>query len=101
MVCHAEDKAERRYLEVLLGCAEDDSPGLDGPGAVCMRHLSRASGLARGRRPPALVETAREALEDLNADLGRYVRHNDYRFSDEPWGKERDSWPRAVRRRQT
>jgi hypothetical protein len=97
MVCCTEDKAEERYLNVLLDGTENASLHglLEGPEAVCVRHLSRASVLAGGWLPPALIEVTREALRDLNADLGQYVRHNDYRFRDEAWGRARDS-PRRV-----
>ena len=69
---------------------------LDGPGSVCVRHLSRAFVLAGERLPLKLIDATREALIDLEADLGRYVRHSDYRFRNKPWGKERDSWKRVV-----
>jgi hypothetical protein len=100
MVCGAEGEAERRYLRVLLDGARDGSLGdlLGGSEIVCVRHLSRASVLAGGWLPPALVVATREIFGDLEADLGRYVRHSDYRFRDEPWGKERDSWKRVVER---
>jgi hypothetical protein len=100
MVCSAEGEAERRYLRVLLDGAQDGSLGglMAGSGSVCVRHLSRASMLAGGWLPPALVDATRQMFEDLEADLGRYVRHSDYRFRDEPWGKERDSWKRVVER---
>jgi hypothetical protein len=100
MVCSAEGEAERRYLRVLLDGTEDGSLDglLGGLGVVCVRHLSRASVLAGGWLPQALVDATREMFEDLETDLGRYVRHSDYRFRDEPWGKERDSWKRVVER---
>ncbi len=99
MVCAAEDKAEERYLKVLLEGAEDGSLDslLHGPESVCVRHLSRASALSGGWLPPRLTEIATHALRDLGSDLEKYVRHNDYRFSEEPWGKERDSPKRAVK----
>ncbi|MDQ5829094.1 MAG: hypothetical protein M3324_04280, partial [Actinomycetota bacterium] len=58
MVCVAEAEAERRYLRVLLDGTEDGSLGglLGGSGSVCVRHLSRASVLAGGWLPPALVD---------------------------------------------
>lgn len=99
MVCRAEGESEKRYLKVLVDGATDgsvDAP-LDGPGAVCVRHLSRAAALTGGL-PRALVEATREALKELEEDLNKHVRHNDYRFRDEPWGKERDAWKRAVSR---
>jgi hypothetical protein len=98
MVCRSEQGAEETYLQVLLDSAHKGSLDglLEGPGAICVKHLSRASGLAGGWLPPALVEVTRETLRDLEVDLGEYIRHNDYRYSNEPWGKERDSWKRVV-----
>lgn len=98
MGCRAEGEAEERYLKVLLEGAQDGSleEVLDGPGAVCVRHLSRASDLTGGRLPRALVEVTKASLEELEKDLEAYVRRSDYRFRDEPWGKARGSWKRAV-----
>jgi hypothetical protein len=98
MVCRSEEMAEETYLQVLLDSAQSGLLDglLDGPGAICIRHLSRASELAGGWLPPALVEATRDALRDLEGDLGLYVRRNDYRYSDESWGKEHDSWKRIV-----
>ena len=99
VLCDVEQEAQRRYLRALL---DDVAQGsleqslLDGPGSVCVRHLSRVFVLAGERLPLKLIDAAREAYTDLEADLGRYVRHSDYRFRNEPWGKERDSWKRVV-----
>ncbi len=30
------------------------------------------------------------------AELDEFIRKNDYRFRDEPWGQERDAWLRAL-----
>lgn len=98
MVCNAEGDAERRYLQVLLDGVRDGSLSdlVGGSGGVCVRHLSQLSVVAGGRLPAALIDATREVLRSLESDLGRYVRHSDYRFRDEPWGKERDSWKRVV-----
>jgi Family of unknown function (DUF6062) len=98
MVCHSEQGAEETYLQVLLESTQNGSLDglLEGPGTICIRHLSRASDMAGGWLPPALVEATRNVFSDLEGDLGLYVRHNDYRYSNEPWGKERDSWKRVV-----
>jgi len=98
MICRSEESSEEAYLHALLDGAEDGTLDglLDGPGAVCIRHLSRASVLAEGWLPRALVEVTCEALSNLEADLGLYVRHTNHQHSDEPWGKERDSWKRIA-----
>lgn len=96
--CRVEEKAEGRCLHALVeGAAEGYLDGsLGGPGFVCLGHLSRASALSGGWLPAALVEVAREEVRDLVADLGLYVRHNDHRFRDEPWGDEKGAPRRAV-----
>ncbi len=98
MVCRSEKSAEDTYLRALLDGAEDWSLEglLDGPGAICVRHLSRASRVGGSRLPEALVEVTREALKELEADLDLYVRHSDHQHKDEPWGKERNAWKRIV-----
>lgn len=98
MICRSEQSAEETYLKALLNGAEDGSlvGPLEGPGAVCIMHLSRAYAVGGGRLPRALVEITREALKDLEGDLGLYVRHSNHQHRDEPWGKERDSWKRIV-----
>jgi hypothetical protein len=52
--------------------------------------------LRGSRLPHALIKVTREAFSDLETDLALYIRHNDYRYGDEPWGKERNSWKRIV-----
>ena len=37
-------------------------------------------------------------MDALVAELEEFVRKNDYRFRDEPWGGERDAWRRALLR---
>lgn len=98
MVCRTEHSAEDRYLRALLDGAEDGTLEslLEDPGVICVIHLSRASVLAEGWLPRALVEVTHKALKDLEADLNLYVRHSNYQHRDEPWGKERDSWKRIV-----
>ena len=99
-VCQVEEKEEDRYLRALLEGAGDGSlhGHLNGPGTICIKHLSRISALADGWLPPELLEIAREEIRDLNVDLGLYVRHIDFRYRNEPWGSERDAPERAVDR---
>ena len=37
-----------------------------------------------------------EKMKKLRAELGEFIRKNDYRFIHEGFGAERDSWRRAV-----
>ncbi len=99
MICQAEVDAERRYLNSLVAGAEDGSLEnfLDGSATICIRHLSRASALTGGWLPHALIEATEAIIKDISSDLDQYVRHNDYRFSGEPWGRERDVNRRTVK----
>ena len=99
MVCRSEKKSEERYLRVLMEGAEDGSleEVLGSPGAVCVRHLGRATALAGGL-PKALVEVTLAMMKELEEDLSSHIRHNDYQHQDEPWGKERNAHIRTIHR---
>jgi len=43
-----------------------------------------------------LIAIHREKLEALHTELAELIRKNDYRFMKEGFGKEGDSWLRAV-----
>jgi len=67
------------------------SPGL------CLPHLRRA--LSQGGDPAgirALIELHIQKLEELQSELNEYIRKHDYRYSAEPWGREKDSWLRSL-----
>ena len=100
--CRSQLEARQRYLAILMEglatlpeikAAYETSPGF------CTPHLG------------ILLETVKdpEVLSYLYAVEGRnlaalideireFIRKNDYRFSHEPFGKERDSWHRAIKK---
>ena len=43
-----------------------------------------------------VIEVQLQNIERLNAELAEYGRKQDYRFSHEPWGTEKDAVPRGV-----
>jgi hypothetical protein len=43
-----------------------------------------------------IVEVERRSLGQLNSEFTEYLRKQDYRFSEEPWGSERDVVTRGV-----
>jgi hypothetical protein len=43
-----------------------------------------------------LLDLARDHWENLADELSEFIRKNDYRFSKEGFGTERDSWLRAT-----
>ncbi|MDH7487937.1 MAG: DUF6062 family protein [Anaerolineae bacterium] len=63
---------------------------------ACLPHARLA--LETSTPPEARTWTAAIAarMGPLVRDLGELIRKHDYRFSDEPLGKEKDSWLRAL-----
>lgn len=88
---HALTVLSRHLAETEMRDAIARSDGL------CFHHLSRA--LAPIKNPAAqeeLLSIHREKMETLRAELGEFIRKNDYRFINEGFGAERDAWRRAV-----
>lgn len=98
--CKQEAEMEAIYLDALL----EELPGEDGllvtyreSDGLCLLHLSQA--LARLRDEDifqALVDAQKAIWQRLVGDLDEFIRKNDARFRDEPWGDERDAWLRAI-----
>ncbi len=97
--CQERDRYELLYLEALLDHTQDGrmAQAFTDAGGLCMVHLDRlitttrqAAALAR------LISLQRECLLRLHDELTEFIRKNDYRFSSEGMGVERDSWVRAV-----
>jgi hypothetical protein len=96
--------AHRRTMEdIALGTLlqhigeEKLAAALAGSAGLCLPHFSRA--LERVDDTEALqqlVALQRHTLTELRDDLTEFIRKNDYRFRDEGFGKEGDSWRRAI-----
>jgi hypothetical protein len=94
-----EGKAED-YISTLLA-------HLDGPGALvdayrtssglCLPHFRRTLARAPSGAEARLLVAAQQAVwQGLRDELGEFIRKNDYRFRDEPFGDEKDAWLRAL-----
>jgi hypothetical protein len=99
-VCSLLAGKEEDYVSTLLA-------HLDGPGALadsyrtsdglCLTHFRRT--LARapsGAEVRVLVAAQQAVWQRLHDELGEFIRKNDYRFKDEPFGAEKDAWLRAL-----
>ena len=81
-------------------------PALDNPaltqvlsasGGLCLPHLDQAlQAAATPQAYQALQSICQERIESLRAELGEFIRKNDYRFSKEPVGSEGNAWKRAA-----
>ncbi len=91
---------EDLYLDVLLErlLGEDSLlAAYQASEGLCLPHLRQV--LTRVQDSTvyaALVESQRTIGQRRLAELDEFIRKNDYRFRDEPWGQERDAWLRAL-----
>jgi hypothetical protein len=96
--------AHRRTMEdyalhtLLANIADPDlSTALASSSGLCLPHFTRALELVEDADAlKQLVALQRHTLTELRGDLAEFVRKNDYRFRDEGFGKEGDSWRRAI-----
>lgn len=96
--------AHRRMMEdiaiqTLLKYLDDPqlAAALDKTDGICLPHFSRALELVEDsghlRR---LLDFQRRALRRLRDELAELIRKHDYRFADEGFGEEGNSWLRAT-----
>lgn len=97
--CHVQGQHEAYALTVALAGLEGEAwrERLAASDGLCLAHLRHA--LTSGTAPDRLrwlVEDHRRRSHELLADLEAYIRKHDYRFSHEPYGRERDVTQRAT-----
>jgi hypothetical protein len=98
LVCETLARSEQIYVEAfsqhlaepVLEKAYRNSDGL------CLPHFRHA--LRQPQDSGLLIEIQVALWEKLKAELGEFIRKNDYNFADESIGAEGDSWLRAIRR---
>ncbi len=95
--CEMREIAGQIYIEALLECLDEACPLLRESAGFCLPHLARIADQAAGQRDlDRLIEAQAEPLRRIEHELAEYVRKNDYRFTKEGLGSERDSWTRAI-----
>ncbi len=98
-VCTAcmEERATAAAAAELLGTAfakPEVAAALRRSPGLCLAHLVLA--LQTASDPATLAEAHARRWRMLAGELATYIRKNDYRFRDEPWGREATSPRRAV-----
>lgn len=97
--CQQRRTQEDIVLETLLKHIHDDRVGaaLDQSSGLCLPHLVRAlTQVKKDRTLQRLVALQTNKLAELQGELAEFIRKNDYRFRDEGFGPEADSWRRAI-----
>ena len=99
VICQQRDKA----LHILISTFIEDLnqpdllQALQASEGLCFPHLKLAFEAVREvEASNILLSIHREKLESLRGELDEFMRKNDYRFADEGFGAEGDSWRRAV-----
>jgi len=100
-LCVGREELETAYLRtVLLNIHDPDfREKYSASDGLCARHMQKAfrlRELSHDKEELASIEGAHLGL--LAKDLREFVRKHDYRFSSEGFGKEADSWRRALRK---
>jgi hypothetical protein len=63
---------------------------------ICLPHLRGAVARSTSSEAAQLLELIQARWEQLQGELSEFIRKNDYRFSKEGFGDERNSWLRAT-----
>ena len=96
--CRAEDEAVERYGSTLL--IHLDRPELADAyaqaGGLCLPHLCTVLAQADDAQGRIVQAWQLAIYRGLHGQLAEFIRKHDHRFSQEPFGAEKDSWTRAV-----
>jgi hypothetical protein len=99
LVCQHQEQVGRLTIEILLEYLRDERlvEAFASSDGLCLPHLHQS--LERSLKPQGrafLLAVNKDRLASLHDDLAEYIRKNDYRFRDEDFGPESNSWRRAI-----
>jgi hypothetical protein len=98
-VCGHRDETTRRVLSVLVEELEKPqmTEALETSDGLCLPHLRMTlEHVKEVATCETLLNIHHEKLENLSAELGEFIRKNDYQAIKEGFGREGDAWLRAV-----
>jgi len=91
-------ETEKRYLSLLAEHWNDLKPAFINGVLLCVPHFYKATGVfKREKEAQELRDIQVQNMMALSDALEEFSRKHDYRYKDEPWGEEKDSWQRAVK----
>jgi len=98
--CDSVDAAEKDYIAAFIKYLSDAKlmEKYDSSSGLCHPHLMTAlKMIKRGAKSADIIlEKENDKLRELWGELAEFIRKKDYRYAHEIYGKERDSWIRAV-----
>jgi len=99
MFCRQEGEVEERYISVFWESFSDPefSVSYKNSFGLCLPHIVFAIKKCRNKESSKeFLEIESPKLSSLVEELKEFSRKHDYRFSNEKFGKEGDSWIRAI-----
>jgi hypothetical protein len=99
MVCKEAKEVERRYIEVFIENFEDAELqfAFKSSFGLCLPHLLTLLKLCKDAKISAEILRIESAkIKSIIEELKEFERKHDYRFSEEKFGREGDSWIRAI-----
>ncbi|MCX6380339.1 MAG: DUF6062 family protein [Armatimonadetes bacterium] len=96
--CAVAQEATARYVNALAQGLEHSEVcrALEESPPLCVTHVERVLTQAKPQQGKFLLDLEKRRLEALYTELEETIRKNDYRFSHEEWGEEKDAWLRAL-----
>ncbi len=97
--CKQRENSTQTTLQVLMQSLADEAmiAALETSSGLCLPHLKAAIEMvADSQELDLILSISRGKLARLDSELAEFIRKNDYRFRDEGFGPERDSWRRAM-----
>ena len=98
-VCLHQELVEERVLKTLVESVQmgELSEAIRESDGLCLPHLRQSLSVkTSSESTQVLLDLVRDRWEKLEFELSEFIRKNDYRFSKEGFGAERDSWLRAT-----
>ncbi|MDI6829147.1 MAG: DUF6062 family protein [Armatimonadota bacterium] len=98
--CHMQNECRNRYGSTLIEWLDDQEirGALEASFGLCVPHfLALWEMTTDAKARSLLIELQRAKMELLLNELEEFCRKHDYRFSNEEFGTESDSWSRAIR----
>lgn len=99
MFCISEKEIEDRFISVFIEnfYEEQFQNTYKKSQGLCLPHLIEVVRKdVKGNVVRSVLSIERKKISQLVVELKEFIRKHDYRYSEEPFGKERDAWIRAV-----
>jgi hypothetical protein len=97
--CLALGMHEKRYLGILTENMDEGRfrSAYKSSDGLCLPHFLKAIKMGKNKEhSDFLIRVQAEKIELLSEELSKFINKHDYRFLGEGYGKEADSWVRAI-----